>query len=127
MAAVSKPKDAPPAPLDAPEPRPQLPADEPGAPAGEELPPLPVSKPTGPIPRVISQNERSPGGTLKRFKVRCNNYHPMGMFRYILAKTRLEATTHYLKVQGIADTIDRLKSNGVAVEAPDLFVTELPD
>lgn len=83
----------------------------------------------GKLPRVIEPLERAPGkGKVApfRFKIRCNNYHPQKT-RYILAGDEESARDCYLKVNGLASLIEKLKKNGATVEEAELVVTKLDD
>lgn len=119
MAHIGKKHEAEEAPM------PPLPPDKPAAPAGDELPPMPVADPGGPVPRVISQNERAPKG-LKRFKLRCDNYQTQPTL-YVLAKDEDQARAEYLKVTGIAEIVANAKKSGIATAVPHLAVKELAD
>lgn len=114
---------------------PGVPLGDTGAPQqGEPTkpPPFGTGRPVadkGALPRLINGLDRAVPGTV-RYKVRCNNFHPMGRQVYILAKPGDEsgARSLYLKERGIAREIERLKKLNVPnILEPDLVVTELPD
>lgn len=112
---------------------PGVPPGDGGAPMQRETPPPPFGTPKpasdgGDLPRVIDPLERAPTG-LKRFKVRCNNYSPHGLTKYILAQPDQEDAVKalYLKDRGIQTELDKLAKRKVEVVEPDLVVTVLPD
>lgn len=92
----------------------------------------------GPVPRVVSQNERAPDPSkYVRYKI---SFVAMGPHvegysrpspRYILAATgekgKAAARELYLDVTGMAAELTRMRRNGVVVGDPVLDIKELPD
>jgi hypothetical protein len=110
-----------------------LPPKEPDDPKGRRLgpPQPPLADASLPTPRLVHQNERAPAG-LKRFKVRCTNWHEYDLtatpLRYILAKSRAEAEQYFVRSTRLDELIAHRKDAGQTVPAAVvLAVTELPD
>lgn len=90
------------------------------------------------VPREVEPIERvAPGGDLKRYKVRMNNYTASGMTpptKYILGRAgdagKKEVQELYLKLTGIGDEMKQLKDSGMDdkdIPKPLFVVKELPD
>jgi hypothetical protein len=87
----------------------------------------------GPLPRVVDQNERAPGGDVKRFKVRADHY--AGVFqpvKYILATSAEDAEECYRAATGLGGMYDRLKRSvgkdrEGEIAPPVLNTVEMPD
>jgi hypothetical protein len=67
---------------------------------GQDSPPsCPVAR-ASPVPRLVHQNERSPGKGLVRYKIRCVSF-PDQPTRYVLAADQASAEKHYTRTSGI--------------------------